>query len=143
MTNNVVNIADFRRPETTSPEQYPTPDELAAMPYYAVLDWAGSSFDRLVAVAEARDYRPEWIIHQLAEHGRQLTGPQDALMARMIADAGPFISRRQRWIFRQIQTRPLSETKLVAKAADAAEYRDLKHIGLCNNDRYLSPNVAS
>jgi hypothetical protein len=75
MTSNVVNIADFRRETNTAEAPNLTAEELAAMPYPAVLDWAGSSFDKLVAAARARDYRPEWVLHQMEEHGRQLTGP--------------------------------------------------------------------
>jgi hypothetical protein len=125
---NVVNIADFRRRET---EHYPTAEELATMPYNAVLNWAGSSFDRLVAVARARDYMPQWVLHQMEEHGRQLTGPQDAIMQRLIANAGPYLSRRQRWIMRQVKAKPMPVSALAELAASAAEYRGYKRPDRC------------
>jgi hypothetical protein len=132
MTSNVVNIADFRRPATTPPEQYPTDEELAKMRYGAVLDWAGADFDRLVAVARARDYRPQWIVHQLAERGRTLTGPEHAIMDRLVADAGEYLTRRQRWIMRQLRTRPgISQSALAELAAKAPEFRGFKRPDLC------------
>jgi len=57
--------------------------------YDGALLWARSDFGRLVAVAKARDYYPTWIAHQL-DH--DLTPHQAATLARMIAEAGPYLS---------------------------------------------------
>jgi hypothetical protein len=137
---NVIDLEQFRRSSEARWETPPdlTADELARMRYGAVLDWAGSSFDRLVAVAKARDYRPEWILHQMADHGRQLTGPQDALIAQMIRDAGPFLPKRQRWIMRQLADgRQRLESALAKMAESAVEFREYKRPAQCvRNDLY-------
>ena len=116
---DVVRLADFREAEA------PLPD-LAAMSYQAAVEWAGADFDRLVAVARARDYRPEWIQHQLENLGRAPSPRQADVLAAMIAAAGPYLSRRRRWIIRQLRIKPLTEKALTAMAAGAPEYRDLK-----------------
>lgn len=74
-------------------------EELEGMEYEAVKKWAGANFDRLRAVAEARDYRPEWIGHQIAAH-RAVTVSEAEVLVGMITSAGPFLSPRQRWIMR-------------------------------------------
>jgi hypothetical protein len=95
------------------------------MSYDAVLDWAGADFKRLIAVAEARSYRPEWVVHQI-EESRPVSAHEAAILQRMIAEAGPFLSRRQRWIMRQIKIKPHTEEQLATMAASAPEYRELK-----------------
>jgi hypothetical protein len=62
---------------------------------------AGADFQRLMAVAKARDYRPEWIGHQLENYGVKPTPAQAAILSRMIAVAGSYISRRRRWVLRR------------------------------------------
>ena len=102
-----------------------------ALSYDVALDWAGADFHRLVAVAKARDYRPEWIAHQLENHGLQPSAQEAEILARMVADAGPYISRRQRWIMRQLRIKPLTVKALAAMATSAAEYRDYKDVPRC------------
>jgi hypothetical protein len=124
--DNVVSLAEYRTSAVTTVDR--TDDELRSMFYQDLIEWCGVDFDRLLAAAKARDYRPEWVGHQLENAGLEPTPEQDAILARLVDQVGPFVSRRQRWILRQIQTRPLYESKLVTKAAGAAEYRDLKHV---------------
>jgi hypothetical protein len=126
--DNVVTLADYRRNEVTVNDDHRTEDQVRAMFYDHVVEWAACDFDRLVAVARARDYRPEWVRHQLENNEVEPTPEQAVVLARMIDEAGAFISRRQRWILRQLTARPLYEAKLVTRAADAAEYRDLKYV---------------
>jgi hypothetical protein len=98
------------------------------MPYEAVCNWAGGDFHRLVAAAKARDYRPEWVAHQLENQGKQLSAQEAEILQRMITAEGPYISRRRRWIMRMIRIKPMTEKALVTMAASAPEYRDLKQI---------------
>ena len=55
MTATVINLAAFRAETRETAEAYPAPEELASRPYAEVTRWAGADFDRLVAVAAARD----------------------------------------------------------------------------------------
>jgi hypothetical protein len=133
MTGNVINIADFRRPEARKPdeEQQPTAKDIAGMPYAAVLEWAGADFNRLVAVAKIRDYRPEWISHQLLDRGFELTRPQAAIMAQLIATAGPYLSRRERWVMRHIKAEPMCAEALAKLAKGSVEFRGYKDLARC------------
>jgi hypothetical protein len=70
------------------------------MSYADALMWADADFSRLRFVAYARDYRPEWIVHQLEGAWRAADPQQAALLSRMAVDAGPYISRHKRWIMR-------------------------------------------
>jgi hypothetical protein len=120
--SNVVRLADHRPPAS--------PDLVTAS-YGEVLDWAGSDFDRLVAVARARDYYPTWVHHQLQDHGIELTPDQAVILAGMVAAAGPYLTKRQRWIMRQVKLKPCSESKLVNTAPKAPEYRAYKDPARC------------
>jgi hypothetical protein len=53
------------------------------------------------------------------------------ILQRMIAAAGPYLSRRQRWIMRQLRVKPLTEKALAAVAALAVEYRKYKDVPRC------------
>jgi hypothetical protein len=90
------------------------------------LSLRGDNFDRLAAVAKARDYRPEWIERHIT---RELSDRESEILQRMIAEAGPFLSRRCRWIMRQIRVKPMTAEELETMAISAPEYRDLKQIG--------------
>ena len=128
MNNNVLKLSDYRQPLQSAADPPRDPAELAAMSYDAALDWAGADFHRLVAVAKARDYRPEWIAHQLENQGKQLSPQEVEIIAHMVAEAGPYISRCQRWIMRQLRIKPLTVKALAAVAASAVEYRDYKDV---------------
>jgi predicted alpha/beta hydrolase len=123
----VVRLSDYRKHE----EQQPTPEELAAMFYDDALDWAGADFDRLVTVCRARDYRPEWIQHQLDSHGLTPSAHQAAILAGIVAEAGPYLSRRCRWVMRQLREQPMAEVKLAKAAAAAVEFRGYKDVPRC------------
>jgi hypothetical protein len=130
--SNIV-ILDQYRSETrgTAEEAAAKAADLFAMSYAYALSWAGADFDRLLALARAKDYRPEWIAHQLFDRGLEPTPAQVAILDRMIAAAGPYISRRERWILRQLNVKPTSESSLVKLASKAAEYREYKHPDRC------------
>src|SRR5580704_2315559 len=87
-----------------------TEDQLRSMSYGAALDWAGTDFDKLLALAKARRYRPQWIAYQL----QQLTPGQHRILRAMEATAGPYLTQRQRWVVCRLQEEPLTETELVA-----------------------------
>src|SRR5260370_14870470 len=106
----------IRQPVQCAADPPRDPAALAAMSYDVALDWAGADFHRLVAVAKARDYRPEWIAHQLANHGLQPSAQDAEILSRMVADAGPYISRRHRCIMRQLRIKPLTVKALAAPA---------------------------
>lgn len=125
---NVIDLGAYRSGVREAAEQYPTPEELAAQPYVEICRWAWGDFDRLRAVAAARSYRPEWISHQLEESGRQMTASQAAILARMIEQAGPFLSRRERWVVRQVKAKPTCIEALAQLAKGALEYRGLKRL---------------
>jgi hypothetical protein len=122
MSGNVVQLENYREP---------VPDDLASMPYGDVVTWAGGDFRRLLAVAKARDYRPEWIAHQIENYGMQLSEKEAEVIAGMVAEAGPFLSRRRRWILRQLRVKTLTQHTLTTMASSAAEYRDYKDIPRC------------
>src|SRR6266403_1661401 len=128
MINNVLRLSDYRQPLQSAADPPRDLEELAAMSYDAAVDWAGADFQRLAAVARARDYRPEWIAHQLENHGKQLSAQQAEILARMVAKAGPYISRRQRWIMRQLRVKALTEKALAVMAALAVEYCKYKDV---------------
>jgi hypothetical protein len=128
MTGNVINLAGFRAEDK---EPAATAGELSRMSYNAVLDWAGADFDRLLAVAQARDYRPEWIKHQMEDRGHEPTQAQAEVLNLMISDAGPYMNRRQRWVLRQVKAKPTCVEVLAVLAAKADEYRDYKHTERC------------
>lgn len=94
-----------------------------------MLEWAGANFDRLLAVAKARDYRPEWIGHQIADHP-VVTQHEAEIIARMTAQAGPFLSQRLRWVMREIKVAPMSESDLASKAKSTNHYREYKRLDL-------------
>jgi hypothetical protein len=132
MSSNVINLSNYRsETQRTAEEAAAKAAELSTMSYDALLDWAGFDFDRLCAVARAKDYRPEWISHQLTGYGIELTPAQAGTLARMIADAGEYLSRRHRWILRQLRSRPMQQQTLSKLAADAQEYRPYKQIPKC------------
>ena len=82
---------------------------------------------------KAKDYRPEWVLHQLTDYGIEPTPDQAMVLDRMIAEAGEFMGRRQRWILRQIRMKPMSATALLKPAIKAAE------IGTTNMSTAASP----
>jgi hypothetical protein len=138
--NNVVKFADFQKPPDLPGIRSCdlSTEQLSKLPYDAVLDWAGwggptesIDFNRLVAVAKARDYHPRWISHQMEECGRAPTPEQAATLDRMIAEAGPYLSRRERWVLRHLRSTPRSESELVRLASKAAEFREYKHPDRC------------
>jgi hypothetical protein len=133
MSSNVVNLAAYRDAKAhETAERNPTPEQLAARPYAEVIVWARGDFNRLVAVARARDYRPEWIVHQLEDHGRPMTEPQHALIAQMIAEAGPYLTRRERWVLRQIRAGGSTGLEaLTSLAKESVEYRSFKDVARC------------
>src|SRR5258705_4035534 len=49
----------------------------------------------------------------------------------MVAKAGPYISRRQRWIMRQLRVKALTEKALAVMAALAVEYCKYKDVPPC------------
>ncbi len=49
----------------------------------------------------------------------------------MVAKAGPYISRRQRWIMRQLRVKALTEKALAVMAALAVEYCKYKDVPRC------------
>ena len=101
------------------------------MSYFDVLQWAAVDFERLVAVAPARDYRPEWIAHQLEERGHEMTPAQATVFERMIANAGPYLSRRERWVLWQVKAKPTCVEALARLAKGTAEYRSYKDLARC------------
>jgi hypothetical protein len=130
--SNVVSLEQYRsKTQRTDEEAAAKAAELSAMPYDALCDWAGADFERLLAVARAKDYRPEWVGHQLCNFGIEPTPAQAATLDRMIADAGPYLSRRERWILRQLKAKPMSQSALVKLASKAAEFRGYKHPDRC------------
>jgi hypothetical protein len=132
MSSNVVQLSDHRQPLQSAADPPRDPAELAVMSYPAALDWAGADSQRLAAVAKARDYRPEWISHQLENQGVQLSAQQIDIITRMVAAAGPYLSRRQRWVVRQLKAKPtMSQSALVKLASKAAEFRQYKHVDRC------------
>jgi len=132
MSSNVVSLEQYRSgTQRMGEEAALAAADLSTMSYADALSWAGADLDRLLAVARAKDYRPEWIAHQLFNRGFEPTRAQAAMLDRMIADAGPYLSRRERWILRHIRVEPMHESKLVKLAADAAEYRPYKQVPKC------------
>ena len=112
MTANVVRFEDYRR--NVDDKAAAKAADLLGMSYYDICGWAGADFERLRAAAQARDYRPAWIKHQLASRGIQPTAAQAAFLDQMVAAAGQFVSRRQRWILRQLKENPpMSKSTLV------------------------------
>jgi hypothetical protein len=105
--------------------------DLSTMPYDALCQWAGADFERLLAVRAAKDYRPEWIGHQLCNFCIEPTPAQAATLDRMIADAGPFLSRRERWVLRHVKAKPTCIEALARLAKGAAEYRPYKDVARC------------
>jgi hypothetical protein len=101
------------------------------MPYDALCQWAGADFERLLAVRAAKDYRPEWIGHQLCSFGIEPTPAQAAVLDLMIAEAGPFLSRRERWVLRQVKAKPTCMETLARLAKGTPEYRPYKDVGRC------------
>jgi hypothetical protein len=130
MMSNVVKLADYREKPGGTQDEYDL-EQLTMLPYGDAVSWAGADFRRLIAVAKARDYRPEWISHQLENHGLQPSAQQAAILAGMVAAAGPYVSRRQRWILRQIRLKPVTEKALATMASSAAEYRSYKDVPRC------------
>jgi hypothetical protein len=132
MTTNVITLAEYRDAKQAEEPPRDVPLDLAAMSYDDALDWAGADFNRLLAVARARDYRPEWIVYRLeSDFGVELQACEAEAIAVMVAEAGPYMSRRQRWILRQLRIKPLAETALTKLAAKALAYRDYKHPDRC------------
>jgi hypothetical protein len=133
--SNIVNLADIAARRAAAAAEADAeilaPDFLRAMPYRVVLDWAGGDFDRLVAVAQAPDYRPEWIAHQMDDAGTLLNSHQLPILGKMITEAGPFLSKRERWVMRQLRGGPMPGAELVKLAADAVEYREHKRLDIC------------
>jgi hypothetical protein len=129
VTGNVVRFEDYRR--NIEDQAAAEAANLSGMSYYDLCDWAGANFERLRAAARARDYRPEWISHQLAARGIEPTLAQAAVLDQMIAAAGEFVSRRQRWILRQLKENPTSESALVKLAIKAPEFCEYKHPDRC------------
>jgi hypothetical protein len=120
--SNVVILSDYRAPKQALPD----PAELALMPYDDLVTWAGANFDRLVAAAKAKVYRPEWIGHQIAAH-RPVTDSEAKAIADMVASAGPFLPTRLRWLARNLKCYKTG-AELVAAAAKSFEYGHLVHI---------------
>jgi hypothetical protein len=129
VTGDVVSLEDYRR--KIDDEAAAAAADLARMAYPDLCDWAAGDFGRLLEVARARDYRPEWIIHQLTDRGRKPTPEQAAALDQMVADAGEFLTRRQRWILRHLRAKPMSESALAKLANKAAEFREYKHPDRC------------
>jgi hypothetical protein len=129
--SNVISLEQYRSERMDEEAAAKAAAQLSTMSYVDVLEWAGVDFGRLLAVARARDYRPEWIAHQLEERGRPPTQQQATVLDRMIADAGEYLSRRERWVLRQLKAKPMSESGLVKLATKAAEFRGYKHPGRC------------
>jgi len=131
--SNVVSLEQYRSETRRTPEEAAgkAAAQLSTMSYDALLDWAGFDFDRLLAAAQAKDYRPEWVGRQLYSYGIEPTPSQAATLDRMIADAGPYLSRRQRWILRNLRSKPISQAALVKLASKAAEFRGYKQPDRC------------
>ena len=138
--SNVISLEQYRSKTQRMDEEaaakaaeagHKTFEQLSVMPYAALLDWARVDFERLLVVAHVKDYRPEWIVNQLLNHGVEPTPAQAATLSQMIADAGPYLSRRERWVLRQVRAGHSTQSKLVKLAAGAAEYRGMKRVDLC------------
>ena len=127
---NVVNLEDYRNKMQVENSLLDA-TELTAMSYDAVIQWAGADFERLAAAAKARDYRPEWIRHQIENYGQRPSAREMMILSDMIAAAGPYLSRRRRWVMRQVRNEPRSESSLIDTARHAAEYRTYKGIPAC------------
>jgi hypothetical protein len=117
--SNVVNLADHRRQTGLLTE-----DEIAAMHFTDAWTWAGADFDRLVIVAKAKDYRPEWVRYQIEKHGRDLTASEVETLQRMIVAAGPYVPPKLRWLLRNLK-RYKTGAELIGAAARSVEYRQL------------------
>jgi hypothetical protein len=130
---NVVSLEQYRseNSQRTIDEAAARPADLSTMSYYDLLTWAGFDFDRLLEAAAAKNYRPEWIAHQILDQGRDITNQQAMVLDQMISDAGPYLNRRQRWVLRQVKAKPTCGEVLAVLAAKAAEYRDYKHPERC------------
>jgi hypothetical protein len=61
----------------------------------------------------------------------QLSEKEAGIIAGMVAEAGPFLSRRRRWIIRQLRVKALTEKVLVTMASSATEYRSYKDVPRC------------
>lgn len=128
---NVVEISDYRAALRRGEESSRDAAELASMTYDEALAWASSDFWRLAAVAKARDYRPEWIEYRMAEYGCELTAQQAEAIKRMVAEAGPYLSSRRRWIMRQINSGCHDEGLLIERAKSAAPFRHCTYVDRC------------
>jgi hypothetical protein len=122
-TTNLIVLSDFRQ---TAVADNITTDQLRAMSYDDALDWAGGRFDRLVIVARARDYYPTWVTHNL-DH--VMTPQQAATLERLVAEAGPYLSKRCRWLLRLLRKGPGTVEGIYNMALDAVEYSDLQRVG--------------
>lgn len=131
--SNVVQLSAYRESVAAAERSIgaATAAQLTVISYDALLDWCGADFSRLVAAAQARDYRPEWISHQLENHGRAPTPREAEILTTMIVAAGPYLSPRLRWIMRHVRTKPMTTAALVKLATAAKEYRDYKHVDRC------------
>ena len=130
--NNVVVSLEAYRQQKAEPTRVVTPAELRAMPYNGVCDWAGTHFNRLVAAAEARDCRPEWIGRQIEKLGGRLSEREAKIIADMVAKAGPFLNRRRRWIMRHRKSgATMGELDLIKLASSAEPYRNCHQIDRC------------
>jgi hypothetical protein len=49
----------------------------------------------------------------------------------MVDNAGPYLTRRQRWVMRQLREQPRREESLIKEAKSAVEYRQYKGIAAC------------
>jgi hypothetical protein len=57
--------------------------------------------------------------------------PQAALMDQLIAESGPFLPKRERWVLRQVKAKPTSIEVLARMAKGAPEYWGLKRLEVC------------
>jgi hypothetical protein len=131
MTSNIIQFADYRETRLKDAGRFDL-NELAAMSYSGALEWAGADFARLVAVAEARDYRPEWVVHQLADRGHELSARQAQTIDSMIVAAGPYLTQRERWLMKQLSNSPdATDEQLAALAIDAHAYRFCRDFRRC------------
>jgi hypothetical protein len=131
--SNVVDLTDFRKP-TQRTEASPSAEQLRAMPYRDLIQWCGNDFNRLVAAVNARGYWPRWIEHQLASYRERPSAREAMVIEQMIAEAGPFLNRRQRWVMRKVRLAPLTKAKLAEMAAHAVEYTGLKRFDIATRN---------
>ena len=131
--SNVVSLEQYRRSRVRTDEgaAAKADADLYTMPYDALCRWAGADFERLLTVRAAKDYRPEWVGHQLCNFGIEPTPAQAAVLDRMIAEAGPFLSRRERWVLRHVKAKPTCIKTLARLAKGTPEYRPYKNVARC------------